>query len=198
MYGLEKVVKNLRISNIKLQETIKDFVNKSGTPKSPSKLVHRASRKSMSRSIGGVRQSTPMKGTEINDYFIVKHLNKLENYVKDYDIIQETKKNNIQRELRKLSIKRLKMVSKYRKVSDSEFPEVSNESDYSQEFEENDAKLAIPPIKLNQTLDMSSIEEATNLKIESTKSRKDNNNSFLKIKEKSGTPIKKVVLVNNQ
>lgn len=86
MYILEKTVRKLRLSNLNLNETIKQLMRSTDAPSSPKKQgFHRMKRK-INKSIGGVRPTTPLKGSEISNFFIVKQLDKLEEHVSNYQV----------------------------------------------------------------------------------------------------------------
>lgn len=196
MYSLEKIVRNLRMANEKMQETVREFVNKSHTPKSPNRATHRK------LSEGANKRSTPIKGSRPNPnfgselgigFYINKHLNKLENFVNEFDIIDELKKDRIQAELKNLSIKRLKIVSGYRKIGQAGYQfKNDNDSEYSQEFSDNEGH-NLPQI--NQTMTLS-VDESMQppLSTKSVSSRR-GAHSTLRISNKSGTPIKMVLQI---
>ena len=145
----------MRLSNLNLNETVKQFIRSSDVPSSPLKQTFGKSRRKVNKSIGGMRPTTPLKGSEISNFFIVKQLDKLEQHINNYKIFGGIPDSDDETDIRKISMKKIKLLNKYRNInSDVDDDTLSNED------EDKTNKLPINirgvrnKVNLNQTLDM--------------------------------------------
>lgn len=88
------------MSNINLQETVKQFMNPSQSKPSIPNLTHRKSRKSLNKSTGTIKPSTPLKASDIKNFFIVRQLDMLEQHVSNYNVYQSMLDSDNEKEIK--------------------------------------------------------------------------------------------------
>ena len=123
------------------------------TPSSNQILSHRKSQKKINRSTGVIKPTTPLKGSEMKNFFIIKQLDKLENHVANYDVYKAMLDVDHGKELRKINMKKIKILNKFRH-SDSIDEDSANESTQSKV-----GRSVKNRVKLNQTLELNRDDE---------------------------------------
>lgn len=189
MYGLQNMIKNLRISNVKLQETVKHLVKSTEENMTSPGGNFGDSRRKINRSIGGVRQPTPLKGSEITSHFISKHMDKLRQHVNDFDVFRAVYETNNEKELKKLSVKRIELLKNLNGGKSVMQQETDHDSDYSQDFISDTAlkERVKKRENLNKTVSISERDSILDAHRDTDPTHQ-RNQSEIRVKRRSGTP----------
>lgn len=182
MYTYENMVKSLKLTNSKTQEALKQFITQNKVAEVGSAESYKGNRRRNKSFVA--KQASPVKSSEINNYYITKHLDSLYDKVKDFDVQKAVYDIGMENSMKKLRVKRVKIIKKIHQRKDVS----DGSSDYSQEFEDIDAKANTRNIiNLNTTLN-ASYEKDLNKKLELPPARKENH-STLRFSNRLRTPI---------
>jgi hypothetical protein len=119
------------LSNIKLQEALKKLIRVNRDHDHVPKELLSRSQTRKHRSIGGVIQTSPLKGSEISNYFINKHFDNLKTHVMNIDYQNLVYQSGLQKELQSLNKKRLTLI---RKIQHGSEKAGNSDEDYSMNF----------------------------------------------------------------
>ena len=118
-------------------------------------LSHRKSRKKISKSIGTIKPSTPLKGAEIKNFFVVRQLEMLEQHISNYSALQPILDSDKEKEIKKINLKKIQILNKFKHNDSIKDEDNTNKLEAIHEDNLNNIGRRMKNrVNLNQTLEL--------------------------------------------